>query len=68
MWLQRCLHSSILGGDITILEREKATEVAVKHCVLLLECITKFDAKMLDDAEGLTFLMLMYSLLECGFI
>ena len=54
----------LVRGDITIIGRNLATEVAFKNCAPFIKCITKNDGTTIDDAKDLDLVMPMYNLLE----
>ena len=56
----------ILRGDINIIGSGLPAEVGFKNCAPLIKGITKIDESILDDAEDLDLIMLMFDLLEYG--
>ena len=54
----------LVRGDITIIGRNLATEVALKYCTPFIKWITKNDETTIDDAEEIDLVMPIYNLLE----
>ena len=54
----------LVRGDITIADRNLATEVTFKNCAPFTKCITKIGETTIDDAENLDLVMSMYNLIE----
>ena len=56
-------HYILVKGDIAVLGYY-GTQVAFKNCAPFLKCITKIKGTIIEDAEDLDLVMLMYNLLE----
>ena len=54
---------ALVRSDITIIGSNSATQVAFKNCAPFAKCITKTDGTLMNDAEDLDLVMLMYNLL-----
>ena len=54
----------LIRGDITILARNSANQVAFKNCAPFTKCLTKINGTIIDGAKDLDSVMLMYNLLE----
>ena len=62
MWLQWCIHSSNIVGDVAIIWH--VSQVAYQNWAPFTNCITKVDGITIDDAEDLYLVILMQNLLE----
>ena len=51
-------------GDITIIGRNRVTQVALKNCASFTKCITKIDGTTIDDTEDLDLAMAIYNFTE----
>ena len=52
----------LVRGDFTI-AGDSGAKVVFKHYALLIDCISKIDGTIVDDAEDFDVVMLMYNLL-----
>ena len=56
-------HYILVKGDIAVVGYY-GTQATFKNCAPFIECITKVDGTIIEDAEDLDLVMLMYNLLE----
>ena len=63
MHLKWCLYLS--KGCITVIG-DNETQGAFRNCALFTKCMIKSDGTMINDAEDLDLVILMYNLLECS--
>ena len=61
MWFQWSLY--LVRGDTTVMGHQE-TQVALGSFAPFTKCITKFDAKKVDDTEVLDLVVPMYNLIE----